>query len=131
MSTNRMSRQTDVRGRTIANRFVILSAGVDPVVLAERNTLLQQEGYIVVSAKNRQEVETLSRAYCFDLIILCWSFGEELDNLCAKIERVNPGCPVIAFSSNGAPRKQQGNPHAIAELVSATLANESIARRCA
>ena len=80
-------------------RRKILSVGKDAELLCDRNHILRENSYIVVAAHNRNEAIVLSGDQYFDLIVLCWSFGEDLESISAALAVVCPGVPVLVLQA--------------------------------
>jgi hypothetical protein len=79
----------------MSHRFSILSVGKDAEVLSARNRGLQDRGHVVVPAQNRHKAILLSGDRHFDLMVLCWSFGQEANSLAADLSTVCPDVPVL------------------------------------
>jgi ActR/RegA family two-component response regulator len=78
-------------------RPTILSVGKDAKLLCDRNRSLRESGYVVVAARNRNEAIVFSREQYFDLIVLCWSFGDDSESISSALAVVCPGAPVLVL----------------------------------
>jgi CheY-like chemotaxis protein len=84
---------------------LVLSVGLDPLVLYSRETILRSAGYIVVSATSIREAFHLFRDGDFDLMILCPTFAvRDRERLTCLIRASGSRIPVAAIS--GAPGEQ-------------------------
>jgi CheY-like chemotaxis protein len=79
---------------------LVLSVGLDPVLLATRNQVLKSAGYIVVSAASVAEAVDRFRSGDFDLLVLCHSIPAiERGRLTCLIRASGSRIPVVAVSA--------------------------------
>lgn len=79
---------------------LILSVGLDPLVLRAREAILRSEGYIVVSASSIKEAFHLFRDGDFDLMILCNTLPvRDRERLTCLIRASGSRIPIASISS--------------------------------
>ena len=78
--------------------FLILSVGLEPRVLKERNLVLAAAGYIVVSAYGPKEGIAKFVNSDFDVVVLCSSLGKDVSRLANAFRRFRPSIPLIVIS---------------------------------
>jgi CheY-like chemotaxis protein len=79
--------------------IVALSVGLDPLVLATRSSLLQSEGYIVVSAFSLKEAVDRFLTGDFDLVLLDNSLPtRDRDRLTCLIRASGSRIPVVSVA---------------------------------
>ncbi len=79
---------------------LILSVGLDPLILRAREAILRSEGYIVVSASSIKEAFLLFRDGDFDLMILCNTLPVmDRERLTCLIRASGSRIPIASISS--------------------------------
>ena len=80
---------------------LVLSVGLDAMLLSSRNFTLQSAGYFVVPAFSLKEAVDLFRNGDFDLVLLCQSIpAQERDRLTLWIRASGSRIPVVVVSGN-------------------------------
>lgn len=80
---------------------LILSVGLDPLVLNTREAILRSEGYILVSATSVKEAFHLFRDGDFDVMILCESLPpRDRERLTCLIRASGSRIPIASISSS-------------------------------
>jgi CheY-like chemotaxis protein len=88
------------KGRFFMPLTLVLSVGLDPVLLATRNQVLKSAGYIVVSAASVAEAADRFRSGDFDLLVLCHSVPAiERRRLTCLIRASGSRIPVVTVSA--------------------------------
>jgi len=78
---------------------LVLSVGLEALLLNARNLVLQSAGYIVVSATSIKEAFTLFGNGDFDLVVLCHSIPvKDRDRLIGLIRTSGSRTPVVSVS---------------------------------
>lgn len=80
---------------------LVLSVGLDAMLLSTRNSVLQSAGYFVVPAFSLKEAVDHIRNGDFDLVLLCQSIpAQERDRLTIWIRASGSRIPVVLVSSD-------------------------------